>query len=134
MNWRFVADVGERAGRSFIQGFFGLWLANPSKPVDFDTLFTTENLKAGIVMAVLSIAMALLGKGVNNPDSASVLPAQAQPGGPALSAEDAAELRGRAAVADQIVAKLGPPPADPPPRSGQAGYVSAPPGHPPEHT
>lgn len=82
MNRRYLADLGERAGRSFIQGFLGLWLANPNQPVEFDTLFTLDNLKAGVVMATLSIGMALLGKGVGNPDSASVLPPEAQPPAP----------------------------------------------------
>lgn len=77
--WRFLADLGERAGRSFIQGFLGLWLANPAKPIDFDTLFTVANLKAGVVMAVLAVGMALLGKPIGSPDTGSVLPPPAQP-------------------------------------------------------
>lgn len=92
MNWRYLADLGERAGRSFIQGFLGLWLANPSQPVEFDTLFTVNNLKAGVVMAVLSIGMALLGKGVGNPDSASVLPPEAQLSAPQPLVEDAPDV------------------------------------------
>lgn len=79
MNKRFLADLLERAGRSFVQGFLGLWLANPSEPVEFDTLFTVDNLKAGVVMATLSVGMALLGKGVGSPDTASVLPASVAP-------------------------------------------------------
>lgn len=87
MNLRFLADLGERAARSFIQGFLGLWLANPSEPVEFDTLFTLSNLKAGIVMAVLSIGMAVAGKGVGNPDTASVLPAPVAPASPPQPAD-----------------------------------------------
>ena len=76
---RYLADLGERAVRTFIQGFFGVWLVNPSEPIEFDTLFTVTNLKAGLVMAALSIGMAVVGKPVGNPDSASVLPPKAQP-------------------------------------------------------
>lgn len=82
LNKRFLADLGERAGRSFLQGFFGLWLANPTEPIEFDTLFTMANLKAGVVMAALSIGMALASKPVNNKDSASLLPPEAQPPAP----------------------------------------------------
>jgi hypothetical protein len=79
---RYLADLGERAVRTFLQGFFGVWLVNPSEPIEFDSLFTVTNLKAGLVMAALSIGMAVVGKPIGNPDSASVLPPKAQPPAP----------------------------------------------------
>jgi hypothetical protein len=79
---RYLADLGERAVRSFLQGFFGIWLVNPTEPIEFDTLFTVTNLKAGLVMAALAIGMAVVGKPIGNPDSGSVLPPKAQPPAP----------------------------------------------------
>lgn len=76
---RYWADLGERAGRSFLQGFLALWIANPSAPVEFDTLFTVENLKAGLAVAFLSVAMSILGKNFGNPGTASFVLPEAEP-------------------------------------------------------
>jgi hypothetical protein len=80
---RYWADLGERAGKSFVQGFLALWFLNPAKPVEFDTLFSLSNLKAGVAMAAMSIGTSILGKSFGNPNSASVLPPEAQPVAPA---------------------------------------------------
>jgi hypothetical protein len=94
---RFLADTGERMARTFVQAYVGAWMAAPLLGGDtqWDTLFTVENLKYAVVVTLLALATALGAKGINNPDSASVLPPQAQPpapqpADPTLKPEDAA--------------------------------------------
>lgn len=65
MNTTFIKDIAERASKTFLQFYLGFWLltngllntdaATPS-PDMFDTLFTSDNLKAGVVGLALSLA------------------------------------------------------------------------------
>jgi hypothetical protein len=73
---RWLADTGERAGRTFLQGYFAVWLAFGA---GFDTLFTLDNLKAGVVATALSVAMSMGAKKAGANDSASLLPASVDP-------------------------------------------------------
>lgn len=58
----FLADLAERAAKTFAQFYLGFWLfLNPdtniqNAPDAFDTLFTTQNLKAGVVGLAFSLA------------------------------------------------------------------------------
>lgn len=67
----FLKDLAERAGRTFLQGYFAVWLG--LKGADFDTLFTVDNLKAGVVALALSVAMSLGAGAKGNPNSASLI-------------------------------------------------------------
>jgi hypothetical protein len=66
----FVTDLAERAARTFAQGYFTVWLT--FKGADYDTLFTTDNLKAGVVACALSVAMSVGARATGSPDSASL--------------------------------------------------------------
>jgi hypothetical protein len=64
-----LLSVGERLGKSFVQGYIGFWTltvglgttpANVPNAGAFDLLFTMDNVKAGIVMAVLSAGTSFL--------------------------------------------------------------------------
>ena len=71
MNTNFMKDVAERAGRTFLQGYLGSWLATGA---DFDGLLSSSNLKVGVVAVALSVAMSMgLKKVGSNKESASVL-------------------------------------------------------------
>jgi hypothetical protein len=71
MNTNFMKDVAERAGRTFLQGYLGSWLATGA---DFDGLMSSSNLKVGVVAVALSVAMSMGLKKVGpNKESASVL-------------------------------------------------------------
>ena len=77
---RFWQDTAERAVRTFMQGYFGNWLiaaAIALKNRDFDgaytELFTLSNLRTGVVMVALSVAMSTGLKKYGNPNSASIL-------------------------------------------------------------
>jgi hypothetical protein len=68
MNIQFIKETAERAGRTFLQAYLAFWLVVGS---DFDSLFTLDNLKAGVVAVALSVAMSLGLKNVGpNKDSA----------------------------------------------------------------
>jgi hypothetical protein len=71
MGTNFLKDTTERAVRTFLQAYFGAWIATGA---DFDGLANQDNLKVGAVAVALSIAMALGLKKVGpNKDSASVV-------------------------------------------------------------
>lgn len=59
---KFLSDTAERASKTFAQFYLGYWLfLNPDNslgnaPQMFDTLFTGDNLKAGVVGLALSLA------------------------------------------------------------------------------
>lgn len=70
MSSKFMRDVVERAGRTFIQGYLGAWLTTGA---DFDGLLDGANLKVGVVAVALSIAMSMGLKNVGpNKGSASL--------------------------------------------------------------
>lgn len=78
---RFLKDMGERAGKSFAQGYFAFWLLTAGWAKDdikgsaaaFDTLFTLNNVKAGVVMTAFSIATSYGSRTVGRSDSASLV-------------------------------------------------------------
>ncbi len=85
---RFLADLGERAGKTFAQFYLGSWLlAAGLLNTDFDTpnagaydlLFTLNNVKAGVVGVALSVATSIGAKKLGAGDSASLLPADVDP-------------------------------------------------------
>ncbi len=65
---RYWQDVAERAGRTFLQGYFSSWLISGA---DYESLFTEQNLKLGVTALALSVAMSLGLKKVGNTTSAS---------------------------------------------------------------
>ena len=69
----YFEKTAERAAKSFTQGFLGFWLVSPVAAITFEALFTQANLKAGVVMAVLSVATSILGKNVGPEDSPSLV-------------------------------------------------------------
>lgn len=80
LTWRYLADLVERTVRTFVQAYLGYWVTLGGAA--YDTLFTINNLKVAVAAAAMSVATALLSKGVGNPTSASVLPPAAQPPAP----------------------------------------------------
>lgn len=70
----FLKKTAERALKTFFQGYFAFWLVNPVAPVEYDTLFTEANAKAGVVALALSIATSIGTKGLGpDKDSPSVV-------------------------------------------------------------
>jgi hypothetical protein len=76
---KFLKDLAERAGKTFVQGYLAFWLltsglgdtpAEVPTASGFDTLFTMDNVKAGAVALALSVASSVLTKRVG-PDSTS---------------------------------------------------------------
>ena len=65
---RYWQDLAERAGRTFLQGYFSCWLISGA---DYESLFTEQNLKLGVTASALSVAMSLGLKKVGNTNSAS---------------------------------------------------------------
>jgi hypothetical protein len=61
---RFIADLAERAGKVFIYAYLASWV---SRGVEYDTLFTQDNVSVGIA------------RHVGSNDSASLLPANVDP-------------------------------------------------------
>lgn len=61
---KFIKSTVERATKTFLQGYLAFWLVNPAAPVQYETLFTTNNLKAGVVALALSVATSVGSKGV----------------------------------------------------------------------
>lgn len=64
-----LLSVGERLSKSFVQGYIAMWTltsglggtaADVPNAGAFDTLFTVDNVKAGVVMAVLSAGTSFL--------------------------------------------------------------------------
>jgi hypothetical protein len=71
MSMNFIKDTVERAARTFLQAYLGVWLATGA---DFDGLTNSDNLKAGVVAVALSVAMSMgLKKVGTNKDSGSIL-------------------------------------------------------------
>lgn len=71
MSASFIKDAAERAARTFLQAYLGVWIATGA---NFDGLVDTENLKVGVVAVALSVAMSMGLKKVGpNKDSASTL-------------------------------------------------------------
>lgn len=74
---RWLLDTAERSLRTFSQAYFAAWVAFGS--MEYETLFTVDNLKAGVVGLAASIAMSLGAKNVGADDSASLLAADVDP-------------------------------------------------------
>jgi hypothetical protein len=75
----YVKDLFERASKTFLQFYLGYWLfLNPEttsavSPDAFDTLFTTDNLKAGAVGVALSAATSIGSRYVGSHETASLV-------------------------------------------------------------
>lgn len=79
----FVRDTAERVAKTFVQFYLGFWLltvglldtsaAGPGTADAFDTLFTTDNLKAGVVGVALSFATSVISKPFGNKEDASLV-------------------------------------------------------------
>lgn len=79
----FVRDAGERVAKTFLQFYLGFWLltvglldtaAAATGTADaFDTLFTVDNLKAGVVGVALSLATSFVSKPFGNKEDASLV-------------------------------------------------------------
>lgn len=52
-----LLDNAVKAGKTFIQGYGGAWVVYGN--TEFDTLFTINNVKAGVVAAAIYLFMAL---------------------------------------------------------------------------
>lgn len=74
---RWALDTAERSLKTFAQAYFAVWIAVGGAA--FDTLFTRDNLEAGVVGLALAVATAVGAKQVGAPDSASLLPADTDP-------------------------------------------------------
>lgn len=71
MTTKFIKDIAERAGKTFLQAYLGAWVATGANP---DDLAKADNLKIGVAAVALSIAMSLGLKKVGpNKDSASIV-------------------------------------------------------------
>jgi hypothetical protein len=79
---RFLLDAAERAGKTFAQAYFGLWLlraglgdAELAEPraAAFDLLFTLDNVKAGVVGVALSVATSIGSRQIGRRDDASLV-------------------------------------------------------------
>lgn len=71
---KFFKELAERAAKTFGQFYLGSWLFLSGKSADFDHLFTTTNVKAGIVGVALSAATSLGSRKFGpDEDSASIV-------------------------------------------------------------
>jgi len=55
----FLKKAFERSAKTFAQFYLGYWLFLSGGNVSFDTLFTTDNVEAGIVGLALSLATSI---------------------------------------------------------------------------
>ena len=55
----FLRETADRALKSFLQGYVSLFFLRSGATPDLDKLFTIDNLRAGALMAVLSVITAL---------------------------------------------------------------------------
>lgn len=55
----FVAKTAERMGKTFLQFYLGNWMYFSHQAVEYATLFTWDNAKAGVVGIALSLATSL---------------------------------------------------------------------------
>lgn len=71
MKSSFVKETAERAVRTFLQAYLGVWVATGA---DFDGLIDSANLKTGVVAVALSVAMSMGLKNIGpNKGSASAV-------------------------------------------------------------
>jgi hypothetical protein len=76
---KWIESTVERFTKTFFQFYLGFWLfLNPDTNLGaseqmFDTLFTTGNLKAGVVGIALSLITSLGSSAVGKPDSPSLV-------------------------------------------------------------
>ena len=59
---RFWQDAIERAAKTFFQAYAAAWVAVSAatgSALDFDTLFTLDNVKAGVVGVAISFFMSM---------------------------------------------------------------------------
>jgi hypothetical protein len=91
LRWKlWLLSTGERAAKSFVQGYLAFWTLSAglgNTPAEtssnagaFDLLFTLNNLKAGVVMAVLSTGTSFLSTGFGpDKDSPSLVVTETKP-------------------------------------------------------
>lgn len=71
---KFLLDVAERAAKVFVYAYLACWVGTGG--TQFDTLFTEDNLEAGVVGLALSLAVSLgIARHVGAENTASLLPA-----------------------------------------------------------
>lgn len=71
MNKKFIKEAAERAARTFVQAYLSIWMVNGA---NFEGLANLDNIKAGVVAVVLSVAMSMGLKNVGpNKGSASAV-------------------------------------------------------------
>jgi hypothetical protein len=77
-NWqRWLLDVAERTGRTFLQGFLGMVTADLFI-ASFDPTWT-ENLIVGGLAGVYAVLTSWAAQPIGAPDSASMLPSNVDP-------------------------------------------------------
>lgn len=78
---KFLLDLLERAGKTFIQTYLATWVllsaigegVGAGNADAFDTLFTLNNVKAGVVGVALSFATSIGSRQIGRNDSASAV-------------------------------------------------------------
>lgn len=127
LSLRYLADLAERTVRTFVQAYLGYWMTLGG--AEYDTLFTINNLKVAVAASAVAVATALVGKGVGNPTSASVLPPPAQPPAP-LPPEPGQTAEEQLAALLELARKIQPvaAPAPAPPPWGPPSQSDRPPG------
>ncbi len=74
---RWALDTAERAAMTFAQAYLAVWVAVGG--ATYNTLFTVNNVQAGVVGLALAVAVAVGAKQIGASDSASLLPATVDP-------------------------------------------------------
>lgn len=69
---KWFIDTTERTAKTFVQGYLLAWLVFQDKT--WEAFWNLENVKAGIVGGVLSLAMALVGANIGSGNTAAWLP------------------------------------------------------------
>ncbi len=75
---QFIYDLLERAAKTFVQAYLGVWLIVYN--ADSDQAFQWENVRVGLVAGAVALATSFVGKGIGNSESGSWLPADKDPG------------------------------------------------------
>lgn len=69
---KWLVDAAERVVKTFVQGFVATWILTQDK--SWDGFWDLENAKAGLVAGALALAMAIMGRQIGSPATASWLP------------------------------------------------------------
>lgn len=56
---KFIAKTTERMGKTFLQFYLGNWMYFSHQAIEYSTLFTVANAKAGVVGVALSLATSI---------------------------------------------------------------------------